>query len=261
MKDNKKYYIADALNEIRDGYIAEAAFPKKRRKRFNWQQMGVIAACFAIVIFAMFPLKDNTIKIEMEEESISRFSHGVEISQLNEPPTLLNQKEFGSTSSLVQWLKPEEIFAMDTHIFRGIVRDMNFYNSTGGYESYFTVISVEATDVYRGDMISENIYKIYLPIVPGLMNNSTAGDLDKLEVGSEAIFMPYIATEESGVKSDDSFFSYADVADYYFSEGTRFLFLNTEEGVSYERDLYHIPASNDRVTLDDVAEYIKGMIQ
>ena len=53
MKNNKKYYIADALNEIRDEYIAEAAFPKKRLKRFNWQQMGVIAACFAIVIKAV----------------------------------------------------------------------------------------------------------------------------------------------------------------------------------------------------------------
>lgn len=266
MKDNVKYFIADALNEISDEYITEAAFPKKKQKKLNWKQMGAIAACFIIVIFAIIPLmedtilKDNTVEMEMgEEESIvPRFSYGVEIAQINKPPISLDQKE--SESSLVNWLEPEEIFAEDTHIFRGIVREMYYYKSTGGYESYFTVIWVEATDAYRGDMTIGNIYKIYLPIMPDIMMNSIAGDLDKLEVGSEAIFMPYIAAEESGIRSGDSFFSYADAADYYFSEGMRFLFLGTDEGVSYENDLYNIPAANNEVTLDDVAEYIKDMI-
>lgn len=265
MKDNIKYFIADVLNEIDNEFITEAAFPKKKQKKLNWKQMGAIAACFIITIFAIRPLieyailKDDTIKMEMVEESIvPKFSYGVEIVRINQPPNSIEERE--SESSLVTWLEPEEIFAKDTHIFRGIISEMNYYKSTGGYESYFTVISVEVTDVYRGDMTRQNRYKIYLPILPGIMMNSIAGDLDKLEVGSEAIFMPYIAAEESGIGSGNSFFSYADVADYYFSEGMRFLFLSTDKGVSYESDLYNIPSANNNVTLDDVAEYIKDMI-
>lgn len=266
---NKKLYIADALSEISDDHISEAAFYKKKPRKIYWKPLGIMAASLAILIFAVFNLGDKN-KGKNDIQSIDPMnSIGIGINQIDRPLSSIEQNE--SLADLV-WLEPEEIFAMDTGIFRGIVKDMFYYETIGGYRSYFTVISVEVTDVYRGDMEKGDVNKIYLPIVPGVVDNTIAGDLRNLEIGSEAIFMPYIATQESGIKSDDAFFNYADVADYYFSEGERFIFLNTAEGVSYATNVYNIAregneAESDnkvmgnKITLDDVAEYIKNILR
>lgn len=266
---NKKLYIADALSEISDDHITEAAHYKKKPRKVYWKSLGIMAASLAILIFTIFNLGDYK-KGKNDIQSIyPMYSVGVEINQIDKPLASTEQNE--SIADLV-WLEPEEIFAMDTSIFRGIVQDMFYYETTGGYSSHFTVISVEVRDVYRGDMEKGSISKIYLPIVPGVVDNSIAGDLRNLEIGSEAIFMPYIATEEKGIPFGDAFFSYADVADYYFSEGERFIFLNTEEGVSYETNVYDITGEGNEVeldnkiigntvTLDDVSEYIRDMLK
>ena len=163
------------------------------------------------------------------------------------------------SSACLVWLEPEEIFAMDTAIFRGTVTDLQYYEATGGYRAYFTVAVVEVTDPIRGDMASGDTCRVYLPCAPG-MSVSTAGALEELEIGSEAIFMPSIATADTGITSGDSYFCYADVADFWFSEGVRFLFLQTEEGLRYASDVYDLGGDGGEVTLDDAAAYIRSML-
>ena len=93
-----------------------------------------------------------------------------------------------------------------------------------------------------------------------MQDNSLSGDLLKLEVGSRAIFMPLTATAESGVEGKENvWLSYADFSDYFYEEGMRYLFLETETGVSYAEEVYEI-SGESTVTLEDVAEYIRNMI-
>ena len=167
------------------------------------------------------------------------------------------------STSLEEWLSAEELFAMDTAIFKGTVVEMQAYHVTGGMDKYCTIVMVEVEDNIRGDLEVGDTCRIYLPFarIDGdiTFTNSINGDLDKLEVGSRAIFMPRKATKETGIGTNDVWLSYADFAEYYFSEGMRFLFLETEDGVSYAKDVYEIE-SEGKLTLEDVAEYIREMI-
>ena len=161
----------------------------------------------------------------------------------------------------VIWLSPEEILNLDTVIFRGTVMGMRYFEVTvGGLEETYTVASVEVSDCLRGDLAAGDTYNVAYRGGPGV-STSLSGDLENLEVGSEAIFMPYVATPETGWGSGDSYFCYADLAELYMDEGHRFLFLDTGDGVSYASEVYDIPASDgESVTLDDVAAYLRGLL-
>lgn len=93
---------------------------------------------------------------------------------------------------------------------------------------------------------------------PGRLSTSIAGDLEDLEIGSEAIFMPFWATEETGWRDGEAYFCYADLAEFYLSEGIRFLFLDTGDDLSFARDVYTDIA--DAKTLDEVEDYIRDML-
>lgn len=167
------------------------------------------------------------------------------------------------TSSCLTWLSAEEILAQGNDIFMGTVTELEVYHTTGKINKYFTVVTVEVTDSIRGTMQDGQECRIYLPLaeVNGTIStNSLMGDLEKLKVGSTAIFMPKTATSDTGLGKQDEgeWLCYADFADYYFSEGKRYLFLETEDGISYEEDVYEIPGEN--ITLEDAAEYIRDML-
>ena len=175
-----------------------------------------------------------------------------------------NDLESVQSASCLVWLSPEEILDQGNDIFRGVVTKLQVYHATGKINQYFTVATVEVTDSIRGMQQNGEVCRIYMPIAKvddKIVVNSVSGDLDKLEVGSSAIFMPKTATESTGLGKKDlgEWLCYADFADYYFSEGIRYLFVETENGVSYEKSVYEIPG--EKVTLDDVAEYLRKMLE
>ena len=121
---------------------------------------------------------------------------------------------------------------------------------------------MEVSDCLRGDLAAGDTYNVLYAGAPGRMTTSVSGDLENLAVGSEAVFMPYVATPETGWGSGDSCFCYADLAELYMDEGRRFLFLDTGDGVSYAAEVYDIPASSgETVTLDDVTAYLRGLLE
>ena len=279
----KKEDLFRTIGSVEDQQILEAEAPKAHRRL--WPRAAALAACLALIVAAAAALpqrSDSTASIDQgasaldgSDDSVSgdrpgnmihspdfagptTYSVNVDIGQLDTLPP--ESPVAGDSSACLAWLDPEEIFAMDTLIFRGVVRDLQYYEVTGGYRGYFTVAAVEVTDVLRGDLDAGDIYNIYLPILKGQASNSTAGDLESLEVGSEAIFMPYAATADTGITSGDAYFCYADVAECWFDEGVRFLFLQTEEGLRYASDVYDLGVDPSEATLDDAAAYIRSML-
>lgn len=115
---------------------------------------------------------------------------------------------------------------------------------------------VEVTDCFRGDLAKGDIYNV-LADAP----SSVTGMIDDLKIGDEAIFMSTTVTEETGISMNGGFFCYADLAELYLSEGYRFLFIGSNDGVQYAKDVYDITAADGETTLGDVAEYIRGMIE
>ena len=282
----KKEELFRAIGSVEDAQILEA---EGRARRPVWPRYAALAACLCLIIAAAAALPrgaDNTAGTagqgagDLPDGDVGQYdtalgdrpgnmmhapdytgplaySSNVDIRQLDSPPEVSDTGM--STSACLAWLEPEELFAMDTAIFRGTVEELRYYEVTGGYRACFTVASVAVSEVYRGDLTAGAICTIYLPVAPGV-SVSTAGDLEDLEVGSEAIFMPDAATADTGITSGDSYFCYADVADFWFDEGIRFLFLQTAEGLSYASDVYGLGGDGGQVTLDDAAAYIREML-
>ncbi len=166
------------------------------------------------------------------------------------------------STSITEWRSAEEIFAEGRDIFLGKVKEKYIFRITEGMSAYFTVLTVEVEDGIRGRLSAGEECTIYLPVAAGeniIQDSSISEDLTMLEVGSRAVFMPKTASEESGKGKDSVWLCYADFADYYFSEGMRYLFLETEVGVSYAEDVYDI-SGEGAVTLERVVKYIREMI-
>ena len=128
--------------------------------------------------------------------------------------------------------------AQGNDIFMGTVTDMQVYRVTGKVNEYFTVATVEVKDSIRGEMENGEVCRIYLPLaeINGMVvTDSLVENLMKLEIGSNAIFMPKTATADTGLGKQNAgeWLCYADFADYYFSEGMRYLFLETESKPSF----------------------------
>ena len=186
------------------------------------------------------------------------YSAGVEIGQLSGPGS---GDEMIGMSSCLAWLSPEEIFAQDTVIFRGTVRELHYFMvepDAGDMEHYYTRALVEVTDSIRGGLTVGETYSLLWLGARGYMSTSISGALEDLDVGGEAIFMPARTDQDTGWKQGSSYFCYADLADFYLGEGTRYVFADTAEGLVFDRSTYEEIAGAE--TLDEIAAYIREQI-
>lgn len=162
------------------------------------------------------------------------------------------------SGSSLMWYDPEEIFAQNIAIVRGTVKEVQTVSGTplvGDQEdASFTLITVDIEHCLKGNLTQGETIRIRLPIVVNERGNSATpeelADLDDyyaglhlLEIGSEGIFMPRVSKN----------------GEYYFSEGRRYLFLESEDGVLYAKEVYE-PESNGAVTLDDIEQYIQKVM-
>ena len=186
------------------------------------------------------------------------YSAGVEIGELSGPG---NGDTMVGMSSCLAWLSPEEIFAQDTAIFRGTVRDLHYFSmrpDSGGMELYYTRAIVEVTDSIRGGPTEGETYSVLWLGAKGYMSTSISGALENLDEGGEAVFMPIRTDRDTGWKEGNSYFCYADLADFYLSEGMRYVFADTADGLDFDRDTYEEIA--DAKTLDEITAYIREQI-
>lgn len=269
-----------AVGQVREDQAAEAV----KKQPSHWRRYGAMAACLAVVLTAGLAVSrlrpagidEGTGRIEDSRLDGSHYSvpestpedaeaqpihsTGVEWSELavegTDPRTAADKESVQNSAACLAWLEPEEILAMDTAVFRGTVRNLRYFEVMAGKEAaYYTVASVEVTDCVRGQLGTGDIYNVLYPGVLGLSGSSLSGDLEKLQAGSDAVFMPRWAGPEAGWTARDGFFAYGDLAELYFDEGIRFLFLDTGEGLSFDRAVYAGIAGAE--TLDEVMDYLR----
>lgn len=188
------------------------------------------------------------------------WSTGVEIGQLSGPGN--GDAGMMGMSSCAAWLSPEEIFAQDTAIFRGTVRELHYFQAEmdglGNMPVYCTRAIVEVTDSLRGGLKTGESYSLLWLGARGYMSTSLSGPLEDLDEGSEAIFMPIRTDRDTGWQEGKSYFCYADLAEFYLGEGQRYVFADTEEGLAFDRSVYEELAEAE--TLDEIAAYIREQI-
>ena len=301
MTEQKKVFIANALSEIADEFVAEAVEYQKVKPIWKYtKELATVAACAAVLLVSLNVIRlipigstdtatnearpenmqeaavlesfmteiTGTPETALEDENVT-VNEAVKqenVAQIENSVDNLNKvvgEESIQTSSCAQWMSAEEILALDVEIFMGTVTDMETYHVTDGMERYFTVATVEVEDSIRSELAMGESCRIYLPFaeIGGLTTTtSNIGDLEKLKIGSRAIFMPHKTTEEKGAGNGDVWLSYLDFSDYYFGEGMRFLFLETESGTSYETSVYEVEGGNT-ASLEEIAEYLRGVLE
>lgn len=217
------------------------------------------------------PSQDNQIaKIDEKGDAAQEYSQGIKIKAVKEIPQW--KLPGGTTHPEGANKKPsktnplKKILAGKTPIIRGTVRKIQHFHAAGEkIDVYFSVVSLNVKEVYRADGKGNpqegETCSIYLPYVKGSLQNGSS-ILGKLAKGSEVIVMPYIADSQTGIRKESEFFAFLDVADYYFKEKTAEsqLFLKTKTKALYNEKAYDIPYSGKKVTLDDVGDYIKGLL-
>ena len=183
------------------------------------------------------------------------YSTGVEIGQLSGPG---DGDTMAGMSSCLAWMSPVEIFAQDTVIFRGTVRELHYFMvepDAGDMEHYYTRALVEVTDSIRGGLTVGETYSLLWLGARGYMSTSISGALEDLDVGGEAIFMPIRTGQDTGWREGDLYFCYADLAEFYLSEGSRYVFADTADGLTFDQGTYEEIAEAE--TLDEIAAYIR----
>ncbi|MCI9120060.1 MAG: hypothetical protein HFG00_00835 [Oscillibacter sp.] len=287
-----------AAGEVREDQIEAAEVVKKQvrpRRRF-----GALAACLALVVAAaaISPLMrgqpqwnhiiysfnpsagtggtgdagtqgdaeassgglDGSYYWAENPPTHSDYSTGVEIGEMSGPGD--NPGTLGLSACLAQ-LTPREIFAQDRAIFRGTVRELQYFQvqmesfTKGGISIsvYCTRALVEVTDCIRGNLKEGETCSILWLGANGYLTTSLIGPLEDLEEGSDAIFLPIPTDRDTGWQEGDSYFCYADLGEFYLGEGIRYVFAGTEDGLEYDRSTY--PELN---SLDEAAAYIRKQI-
>lgn len=237
--NTKKF--SDALSQIDDKYIDEAINYKKNKK-ITWIKLGAVAACFVIVVTAVSVLPNVT-----PDKPKNRFG--------------LSDNSYAEKSLLCSYTEEELFTVFDTHIFKGKILSLdNIEMDFNGEKLYRAIAQIKIEKVYRGSCDKGDTVSVMLPcpITEGVWVEDT-DTVCAMKEGMTGIFMPIFYTEENSfLEYNNARLVQKDIADYGFPDGMRYAFLETEDGLIFDRGSYE--TISDAKTLDEVEEYVENMI-
>lgn len=279
-----------ALGQVREDLVLEAERPR-RAALSGWRRTAALAAALAVVAGGSLlawrgmdrrvPIADyvadqrqhdsgpvGTDAVGVDGIGIGTSVDGSDYSGADAPARpiystgdvtigeLSDPGAFPQEAACLAWVEPEELFAEADAVFRGTVRNVQYYSvNVGGSDFCFSRFAVEVTDCLRGDLAPGDIYNVMCPA-----GTSITGQADSLQSGAQAVFLAGFADADAWLESGGSRFYYADLTELYLTEGIRTLFLQGEDGVLYEKDCHRIvPADGNAVTMDDVWAYCAEM--
>ncbi len=243
--------LIDAIGEAREEYILDAETSERRRR--VWPALTAAAACLAVIIGT---LAWSGVLRGPGDYELSARSQNVRVFELRKPP------EVGHNVYSLIPLTQEQIFTeWDTAIFRGTVTDIrNIEVDMNGESFYWSLISVEVKSVLRGDLQPGDTAVIRAETPLG--SDDWVEDqevVSRIRVGAEGVFMPQVYDSESLFGANGAWLCLQDIAPYGFPDGVRWLFLDTPEGLAFDRPSF--PSASGAQTLEDIEAYIGRMLE
>lgn len=137
----------------------------------------------------------------------------------------------------------------DTDIFRGTVLGTRLVHLNGDEESLPRIVAtIRLSKVYRGSLAPGDTITLIAGKQAKVSNELTDSvTCYYIEPGMRGIFM-VVPSEEKRIE-----------ADYELPDDRHFAFLDTDQGLIFERDTY--TSISDAQTLDDIESYIYTMLQ
>lgn len=243
-----KEELFETLGNIDGTHVtqAERTPPKKRR----WKILTGLAACLVLIVGGLLFWRGYGAAIPL-----SAASEGVTV-KYGSP--LLPVSSQGN----LMWLTEEELFTyFDTAVFMGTVTQLdNIMLDFNGSKNYRALAQIQVEKVYRGSCQAGDTVTVLLPcpIQSGIWVEDT-GVVASMEVGTHGIFMPIIYTEASVRQENGATLALTDIADYGFADGVRYAFLETEDGLLFDREAYESIAG--AAALEQIEEYVIRMIE
>lgn len=270
--------ISDALNYLDDDIIEETDTvrqnPKGQKKVIftkSWRNLS-LASCLAIICIAGvsfgalklgnignksatsdgIALENATETAEgsMADESVSPDTEGSKKEDIAGNSSAGAAQNSTSSESLAHALTEEELFHQEnTIIFKGIVTALGeafLSTGTSNQTEKVEIASIRVLESYRGSCEDGDVLEVLLPQrsaeMVWLEDTETISAID---IGTTGIFMVLPYEDEN-------------VADYYFPDGQRYAFVETEDGLVFDRVAYSSIAG--AATLEEIESYVVKML-
>jgi hypothetical protein len=222
----------------------------KRTRKFIRRKLIPAAAGFiliALVLTIVFRISNHTDLI---------LSGNISVRYIDKAPT------FNNSYSLAERLTEEELFhKYNTDVFLGTVKEIkNIEISFGGSKEYRAIAKIKINKVYQGDKKNGEVTAILLPcpINTGVIVEDTEV-ISEIKVGVKGIFMPVKYDKESVEEVNGERLYLTELAEYGLMDGVRFAFLETENGLIFDRVSYE--SVKEAVTIQEIEDYVLKMLR
>lgn len=257
---DKMELIDPVYVEAADAKPEEEEKEKKKKKKIVWSRLGAMAACLCFIAGAV--------------TMISRFGGDSDDPQFGE--IILSDKttakvsfgydgnEIGSNINKgdLEYLTEEEMFSFeDMYVFRGKVSGLtNVTIDFNGEKEVRCIATVLVEKVYRGELTVGEEIKMLIPcaVDPSGSAVEDTGVIVQLKSGMEGIFMPMAYDGDSRIEMNGAVLMKRDLADCGLTDGMRWAFLNTEDGLVFLRSAY--TGAKDAIDLNDIEAYVTDML-
>lgn len=247
----KKETLSEALGMLDEKYVAEAEKPSVKKHKTLRIALSV-AACFVLVAAVAVP----TALSRQDTIELSGLSQNVKVKYAD--PSVVTKTSY----SLIDFKSEDELFTyFNTAVFKGTVREIrNIQIDFNGMKEYRAIAEIEVEAVYRGDCKTGETVGVLLPctIEDGVWVEDTEV-VSAMRKGTKGIFMPVIYDENSFWEQHGATLCQRDLAPYGFADGVRYAFLETDDGLLFDRYTYESIA--DAQTLDEIEAYVVKMIE
>lgn len=235
-------HILNSKNEMTKGSVKEM----NNKKRNTFMVTGVAAAALVLTIgLSSLNQKGNGDVLYAKD--------GVTITALDGVPEMPSN---AGMSTMI--FNEEEVFSMfDTVAFMGTVKDVkNISMDFDGIKHYRALATIKVEKVYDGNLTVGETISAMLP-GPVDTGNVMGADFNitrAMKPGERGIFMPLVYSSDEVWEENGKVLYMKDFARYAIIDTVRFAFMETEEGLLFERGTF--PSIKDAKTLEEVEAYI-----
>jgi hypothetical protein len=185
-------------------------------------------------------------RIPLSTDSTANSVHIVDQSKVTSDISEENMMDMTEDELFSKW-NPVVVRGTVTNI-RHIEIDFN------GETEYQSLITIHVSNVYRGDVQVGRDLIVRADAIGETGQAEHTSVISHVQQGMEGIFMPIPYDDEFVWEQNDATLRLKDIADYGFPDGERYLFLDTPNGLLFERDAY--PSLQGLDSLDEVEDWM-----
>ncbi len=248
----KKRMLQNILGESGESKEKGKVVKMKKSKRNSFILTGAVAAA---ALFITLGLPD----LGKKDAGDVLYTKGdVVVTEVTEVPEIP-----ADPSAITAIFNEEEVFNMfDTVAFMGTVKDIvNLKMDFDGIVHYRAMAVITVDKVYDGELTVGETVNAMLPgpVDTGSVMGADFNITRAMKPGERGIFMPIVYSSDEVWEENGKELKMTEFAKYAIIDTVRFAFMETEEGLLFERNTF--PAIKDARTLEEVETYIMEKVK